>query len=73
MPDTTWFERARFGMFIHWGHSSQQGIELSWPLVGGVFVLPKGQSVPVEEYHRTAATFDPNKFDARELARTAKR
>jgi alpha-L-fucosidase len=69
----SWLERARFGMFIHWGHSSQQGIELSWPLVGGVFVLPKGQSVPVEEYHSTAATFDPKSFDARALARQAKR
>lgn len=68
-----WFERARFGMFIHWGHSSQQGIELSWPLVGGVFVLPKGQSVPVEQYHSSAATFDPKSFDARDLAGTAKR
>jgi alpha-L-fucosidase len=73
VADTTWFERARFGMFIHWGHSSQQGIELSWPLVGGVFVLPKGQSVPVEEYHSSAATFDPQRFDAGALARTAKR
>lgn len=73
MPDTGWFERARFGMFVHWGHSSQQEIELSWPLVGGVFALPKCQSVPVEEYHASAATFDPKAFDARELARTAKR
>ncbi|MEH1951915.1 MAG: alpha-L-fucosidase [Nostoc sp.] len=27
-----WFDTARLGMFIHWGHSSQQGCELSWPL-----------------------------------------
>lgn len=73
MPNASWFERARFGMFVHWGHSSQQEIELSWPLVGGVFVLPKCQSVPVEEYHAPAATFDPKKFDARALAQRAKR
>ena len=73
MPDATWFERARFGMFVHWGHSSQQEIELSWPLVGGVFVLPKCQSVPVEEYHASAVTFDPKDFDAVALARRAKR
>ena len=38
---TTWFDTARFGMFVHWGHSSQQGIELSWPLVGGVAAIPE--------------------------------
>jgi alpha-L-fucosidase len=73
MPDTGWFERARFGMLVHWGHSSQQEIELSWPLVGGVFVLPKCQSVPAEEYHASAATFDPKEFDAVALAQRAKR
>ncbi|MGJ5634807.1 alpha-L-fucosidase, partial [Nostoc sp. CALU 1950] len=25
-----WFDTARLGMFIHWGHSSQMGCELSW-------------------------------------------
>src|SRR3989454_6242958 len=69
----SWFNSARFGMFVHWGHSSQQGIELSWPLVGGVFALPRCQPVPVEQYHASAATFDPKEWDARELARTAKR
>ena len=47
----SWFDTARFGLFVHWGHSSQQGIELSWPLVGGVPVLPHCQDVPVEQYH----------------------
>ncbi len=68
-----WFDTARFGMFVHWGHSSQQGVELSWPLVGGVFSLPEGSAVSVESYHASAATFDPQSFDARELARAAKR
>lgn len=70
---TTWFDTARFGMFVHWGHSSQQGIELSWPLVGGVPVLPHSNDVPVEQYHATAATFDPQRYDPREWARMAKR
>ena len=69
----TWFDTARFGMFIHWGHSSQQGIELSWPLVGPIFALPQSTPVSVEQYHSSAATFDPQKFDAREWARMAKR
>jgi alpha-L-fucosidase len=70
---SAWFNTARFGMFVHWGHSSQQGIELSWPLVGGVFALPESKPVPVDLYHSTAATFDPKHWDARELARQAKR
>jgi alpha-L-fucosidase len=70
---TTWFDTARFGMFVHWGHSSQQGIELSWPLVGGVAALPQCTAVPVEEYHATAATFDPKSYDPRAWARQAKR
>ena len=25
------------GMFVHWDHASQQGLEISWPLAGGNF------------------------------------
>jgi alpha-L-fucosidase len=70
---STWFDTARFGMFIHWGHCSQNGWELSWPLVGGVGVLPDGQSLGVEEYHAGARTFNPEKFDPRMWAKLAKR
>ncbi|MFP4336880.1 MAG: alpha-L-fucosidase [Halothece sp.] len=69
----TWFDKARFGMFIHWGHSSTQGWELSWPLVGGVFSLPYCQNVPVETYHRNAATFNPTQYNPKDWARLAKR
>jgi alpha-L-fucosidase len=68
----TWFDTARFGMFVHWGHSSQQGIELSWPLVGGVAVN-EAKDVPVEQYHASAATFNPTRWDPRALAQRAKR
>ncbi|MCH7812306.1 MAG: alpha-L-fucosidase [Chloroflexi bacterium] len=69
----SWFDTARFGLFVHWSHSSQQGIELSWPLVGGNFALPLCSDVTVDDYHATAETFDPQAWDARELARMAKR
>jgi len=72
-PDPSWFDDARVGMFVHWDHASQQGLELSWPLVGGVFALPRCQSVGVEQYHSSAATFDPISWDPVELARTARR
>ncbi len=70
---SNWFDTARFGMFVHWGHSSQQGIELSWPLVGAVFALPQSSSVAVDAYHATAATFDPQAYDPAAWARMAKR
>ena len=54
-----WFDEARLGMFVHWDHASQRGWEISWPLVGGVFSLPYGQAVGVDEYHGLASTFDP--------------
>jgi alpha-L-fucosidase len=60
-------------MFIHWAPASQRGWELSWPLVGGSSALPGGQSIGVEEYHSTAKTFNPVNFDARDIARRAKR
>jgi alpha-L-fucosidase len=72
MPIVSWFEGAGFGLFVHWDHASQQGLEVSWPLTGGVFALPKAGSVPVDQYHSSAATFDPVEFDAPALARVAK-
>ena len=51
MPDWEWFDRARFGMFIHWNHASRHGWELSWPLVGGTPILPYAHAVPVDEYY----------------------
>jgi len=73
MPAMTWFDTARFGMFVHWGHSSQQGIELSWPLVGGTAALPACTSVPVEQYHASALTFDPRNYEPASWAKMAKR
>ena len=70
---TDWFRGAGLGMFVHWDHASQQGLEVSWPLVGGVFALPKCQSVSVEQYHSSAVTFDPVDFDAGDLAARARR
>ncbi|HUI26452.1 MAG TPA: alpha-L-fucosidase [Candidatus Kryptonia bacterium] len=56
---SSWFEQARFGMFIHWGHVSQKGWELSWPMVGGTQALPASQDVPAAVYHESAYTFCP--------------
>jgi alpha-L-fucosidase len=67
-----WFTGAGLGMFIHWDHTSEQGIEISWPLVGGVFALPGGKNVSVDQYHSTETTFNPTKWDPKEIAKLAK-
>jgi len=67
-----WFDDARFGMFIHWDHASQRGWEISWPMVGGIFSLPKSQQVTAAEYHGLVSTFDPTDYDPRRLARAAR-
>ena len=33
MTIAPWFREAGLGLFVHWDHTSQQGIEISWPLV----------------------------------------
>ena len=58
-----WFVGAGFGVFVHWDHASQQGLETSWPLTGGISVLPSSWDVPVEDYHASATTFDPVNWD----------
>ena len=59
MPDHAWFDHVRLGLLVHWGHGSQHGWELSWPLVGGMAALPFCQDVPAATYHAGAATFAP--------------
>lgn len=71
--EPTWFDEARLGLFVHWDHASQQGLEVSWPMVGGVFSLPRCQDVSVADYERSAGTFDPQAWDPADLAARAKR
>jgi len=70
---SAWFDTAGLGLFIHWDHASQQGLEISWPLVGGGTILPHVQDVTPEQYHSSAATFDPQAWDPAALAALAKR
>ena len=68
MSKTDWFATANFGLFIHYDHASQQGIELSWPILG----LPYYSGVrTAAEYHASAATFDPVHWRPAELAAKA--
>ncbi len=66
-----WFAGIGLGLFVCWDHASQQGLEMGWPLVGGVASLP-GKAVPVEQYHASHATFNPVNWNPEELAKLAK-
>lgn len=70
--DTGWFDDARLGMFVHWSHCSQMGVDLSWPLVGGTNVGQMTSSpVPIAAYHAVADTFCPEHGAARRWAELA--
>lgn len=74
-PENRWFGEAGFGILVHWDHASQQGIEIGWPLVGKS-IIPGASSVEdvvtIDQYHSSAATFSPENWDARALARLAR-
>src|SRR5690348_17892655 len=59
----TWFQDAKFGMFIHWGVYSQLG--------QGEWVM-ENRSIPVDTYEWLASAFNPIKFDAKAWVATAK-
>jgi alpha-L-fucosidase len=70
-----WFKAGKFGLFIHWGPYSILGGEWEGKRIGpgdiAEWIMHKFQ-IPVEEYRRIAATFNPTKFNAREWAALAK-
>ena len=64
VADASWFSGLGLGVFIHWGHASARGWELSWQMTGGVTLQePALAPVGCEEYFANAAQFDPAAFD----------
>ncbi|MBI1967149.1 MAG: alpha-L-fucosidase [Gemmatimonadetes bacterium] len=51
----TWFQDAKFGMFIHWGISSL--------LMDGEWVM-EDRRIRAADYERIASSFTPTRFDA---------
>ena len=58
-----WFRDAKFGMFIHWGVYSV--------LKDGEWVMNQ-KKIPVSEYEKLPAQFNPTEFDAAEWVSLAK-
>ena len=62
--DASWFRHLGLGVFIHWGHASTRGWELSWQMTGGVHRQePALEPVGCNEYFDNAAGFNPEHFD----------
>ncbi|MHC4675504.1 MAG: alpha-L-fucosidase [Planctomycetota bacterium] len=60
----TWFKKARFGVFIHWGL-------YSIPAVGEWTLL--NQHIPFEEYRKLADRFNPQPFTPGSWAKLARK
>lgn len=81
VADTTWFQDARFGMFIHFGlYSIPAGVWDGRPVRRNNYAewiryqhdWPAPGGIPAEQYNALAKQFNPQEFDADEWIRAAK-
>jgi alpha-L-fucosidase len=68
-----WLQDSRFAMFIHWGLYSELAGEWQGKRYFGIaeWIMNRAQ-IPVAEYEKVAARFNPIGFDALEWVRLAK-
>ncbi len=87
-PDAQWFPDAGLGLFLHWGISSVEGKNISWPMMAmihdGPVTDPADQQRRIREkdygsltiapvdYWAYAARFNPAKYHPEGWLRTAK-
>jgi len=66
-----WWRKARFGMMIHWGPYSMAGGWWKGKWANAEWLMYTHR-IPVKEYEKFAARFNPVKFDAARWVRIAK-
>ena len=69
----TWWRNDRFGMFIHWGLYAMLGGEWNGSQASGFaeWIMCRNQ-IPVREYEKLAAKFNPTAFSADGMAGLAR-
>jgi alpha-L-fucosidase len=69
------FDWGNYAMFVHWGLYSQIGNKWEGKTYYGnsEWIMNKNMAdIPADEYKATARNFNPDKFDAKQLAQLAK-
>ncbi len=71
-----WFKAAKFGMMIHWGPYAVAGGEWDGKPVKGIgeWIMRRAnddKGIPLKEYEKMAAQFNPTKFNADEWVQLA--
>ncbi|WP_372719961.1 alpha-L-fucosidase, partial [Novipirellula sp.] len=68
-----WWRQAKFGMFVHWGIYSTVGGEYKGQKLpnSAEWMMARGK-IPIAEYEKYAAQFNPTQFDASEFVGLAK-
>lgn len=70
---TAWWREARFGMFIHWGlYAVPAGVWKGKDIPSIGEWIMRNAEIPISEYEKLAAKFNPLKFNAEEWVKIAK-
>ena len=76
-PDAQWFPKAGFGLFMHWGIHSVDGIDPSWALIKDCpWHKPnfpyKAYAEDRSKYYNLATKFNPGQYDPEPWMKAAK-